>query len=130
LSPVHLPADAIAAMLAHSATCAPEECCGLIAIGDDGEIRFVYPLANADRSTTSFTIDPDDSYGAFMHADRNGWSIGGVFHSHPTGPDFLSERDILETADPGWFHILVCPDGLRAFRIEAGEADEIPILGF
>jgi len=117
-------------MLVHADNCAPEECCGLIATDQSGGIRFVYPLSNVERSTTSFTIEPEESYGAFMHADRCGWTIGGVFHSHPTGPDFLSEKDIVETADPAWFHVLVCPDGLRAFRIEDGQAEEIGVDGF
>ena len=130
MSPVRLPADVVTAMLVHADNCSPEECCGLIASDLSGDIRFVYPLTNAEGSTTSFTIAPEESYGAFMHADRCGWTISGVFHSHPTGPDFLSEKDILETANPAWFHVLVCPDGLRAFRIEDGQAEEIGVDGF
>lgn len=115
------------AILAHASNCEPSECCGLLASDDRGQIRFAYPLTNADHSPTAFTIDPTESYHAFLHADSMGWEISGVFHSHPRGPDVLSAQDIARAADPTWIHLLVCPAELKAFRIENRDAVEVPM---
>lgn len=114
---VRVPVQVVEAMASHRDNTAPDECCGLIATDPIGEIRFVYPLTNADRSATSFTIEPDESYGAFIHADRSGWRIGGVFHSHPSGPEELSGRDVEEWADPSWLHFLLTGSGMRCYRL-------------
>lgn len=125
---IRLPGQVRKAMLIHAANCEPEECCGLIASSGSGEVRFVYPLTNADHSETSFEIDDNESFRAFVHADGKGWSISGVFHSHPRGPDVLSERDLDGAVDPGWLHVLVTAGALRAFRVEAGAAVEVEVI--
>lgn len=121
-----LPGDISEAILAHTVNCEPEECCGLIAVDGDGRMRFAYPLTNTDRSPSSFTVDPDESYRAFLHAEAMGWEISGVFHSHPNGPNALSDRDVAE-APEGWTHLLACPSGLKAFRITKGIVDELEV---
>lgn len=124
---ITVPAEVRLAIERHAENCYPEECCGLIASDSEGQIRFVYPLSNNDRSPTSFTVSPDESFGAFMHAERNGWTISGSFHSHPKGPDVLSERDVVQAVDPTWIHLLACPSGLKAFRIRDGTSREMDI---
>ena len=119
--------EAVGAILTHARNCEPEECCGLIAT-DDGEIVFVYPLTNVDRSPRSFTSAPDEALGAFLHAERSGWAIGGVFHSHPSGPEIPSKRDITEAADERWLHLLVSPSGLKCFKIADGVVHEIELV--
>lgn len=112
----------------HAENCSPRECCGLIATDPIGEIRFVYPLTNIDESGSAFTIAPDESYGAFMHSDRHGWRIGGVFHSHPAGPDGLSRRDIAAAADRTWLHILISPAGLACYRVVDDRVDPVEVV--
>ena len=104
-------------MLAHASACRPNECCGLVAMDPIGEIRFVYPLDNAMPSPTAYTIEPGQALGAFLHAERSGWRIGGVFHSHPGGSARLSQRDLEEAADPRWLHFLIVDDAITCFRI-------------
>ncbi|MDH3517766.1 MAG: M67 family metallopeptidase [Acidimicrobiia bacterium] len=125
---IRLPGEVREAILTHAANCEPEECCGLLASNASGEVRFVYPLTNSDHSERSFTIEESESYSAFLHADRSGWSISGVFHSHPRGPDVLSDRDLDGAVDSGWLHVLVSPGGLRAFRVEGGAAVEVELI--
>lgn len=125
---VRIPGQVVDAILTHAAICHPEECCGLIASDDVGNIRFAYPLTNVDRSLSSFTIAPEESYGAFMHADGRGWTISGDFHSHPNGPDTLSATDIERNASPSWLHLLVGPAGIKTFRIEGGIPSELAPL--
>lgn len=85
----------------------PEEACGLIAVDGEGRIRMVYPLTNAERSAVSFTIEPREHFGALRHAETSGWHLGGVFHSHPSGPARPSARDLDQPHDPDWFHLVV-----------------------
>lgn len=113
-------------MQRHAENCEPHECCGLIASDGAGRIRFAYPLTNIDRSPSSFTIDPAGSFGAFRHADSNGWEVSGVFHSHPQGPEVLSELD-LAGAQEGWINILIHPHGLKAYRSVSGQARELAL---
>lgn len=115
------------AMETHARNCAPFECCGLIATDFIGEVRFVYPLTNSESSTSSFNIAPEEAFGAFMHADRSGWRIGGVFHSHPGSPSTMSKRDIAESADSRWLHLIIGRDGLRCYRLEEEVAVEVAI---
>nr|MBO2500672.1 M67 family peptidase [Acidimicrobiia bacterium] len=119
------------AVIRHAEACLPDECCGLLAVDAVGRIRFVYPLTNADPSPTTFTIAPEEHFAALRHAERHGWEIGGVFHSHPKGPPELSEVDLAQPHDPDWIHVVVgfVPEpAVRAWRIRGGEPAEVPIL--
>lgn len=127
MNKVLLPEQVVSAIQSHSENCVPEECCGLVASDDAGLVRFVYPLTNFDHSPTSFNLDPYESYRAFLHAEAMGWSITAVFHSHPQGPDQLSQRDVSETPDSSWMHLLVGPSGLKAFGIRDGVVEELEI---
>lgn len=84
----------------------PNEACGLLAFDGD-DVMKVYPTTNADASPTSYTVPPDEHYRALVDAEANGWEIGGVFHSHPSGPPTLSDVDRERALDPGWWHLVV-----------------------
>lgn len=117
----------VVAIKSHADNCAPEECCGLIASDQDGRICFAYPLTNAEHSTTSFNLDPYETYRAFTHAEDQGWNISGVFHSHPVGPEGLSSSDLSGTPDSSWLHLLLSPAGLYAYRVNSGKPTNLPI---
>lgn len=125
--PVRLPEPLRAAILAHAAASAPDECCGLLATDGDGGIRFVYPTRNASPSPVTFTIDPEDHYQAITHAEAQGWEIRGVFHSHPHGPVRPSMIDVRNAPDPDWIYLITDLVEVRAFRIARGEVEEIPL---
>lgn len=87
-----------------------------------------YPLTNAVAAPNRFTIEPTEHYGALVHAESHGWDIGGVFHSHPTGPAVPSDYDLAQAHDPDWFHLIVgfAPGvHVRAWRMVDGEAIEL-----
>lgn len=118
------------AITRHALACQPDECCGLIATDADGRIKMVYPLTNSLASPARFTIDPSEHFGAVQHAERSGWDIGGVFHSHPDGDASLSAVDIEQPHDPDWFHFvvgLIPRVELRAWRIRDGRPMEVPL---
>ncbi len=117
-------------MIRHTYNCMPEEACGLVAVDHRSRIRMVYPLTNADRSTKSFTIEPREHFGALLHAERSGWSLGGVFHSHPRGPAVLSTTDLVQPHEPDWFHIVVGVSPrteLRAWVISGGRPEALEL---
>ncbi len=125
--------DVVAAVVAHARFCLPEEACGLLAVDGHGIVRMVYCLTNAAASATRFLVDPGEQYHAWRHAERNGWEIGGAFHSHPRGPAVPSPVDLAAANDPAGFHLLVGRPGtprpeLRAFRIRDGAAVELPLV--
>jgi proteasome lid subunit RPN8/RPN11 len=122
---LRLAAEAEAAMRQHARFCAPAEACGLFAVDDDA-VTMVYCLTNSAASTVAYTIDPAESFHVWRHAERNGWSIGGVFHSHP-GSQAVPSRADLEGLDPAWVSIIVGGDEVRAYRIRDGLAIEVAV---
>lgn len=123
---LRLPVEAETAMLQHARFCAPQEACGLFAIDERGSVTMVYCLSNTAGSSVSYTIDPGESFHAWRHAERNGWQIGGVFHSHPGSPPAPSPAD-LDGLDPAWVSVITSGEQLRAFRIVGGAAIEVVI---
>lgn len=117
-------------MIRHALWCRPYECCGLIAMDSERRVRMVYPLANTESSPTRFTIEPRQHFGALMHAEGQGWEIGGAFHSHPGGEAILSRTDLAQPHDPGWVHVIVGLQPhthLRAWRIHDGDPVELTL---
>ncbi|MER3408010.1 MAG: hypothetical protein C4292_04445, partial [Nitrososphaera sp.] len=50
------------------------------------QVKEVLPMANADRSSVSFTISPDETLRAYQLAEEKGLQVAGIFHSHPSLP--------------------------------------------
>ncbi|MEE9297681.1 MAG: M67 family metallopeptidase [Acidimicrobiia bacterium] len=127
---MHLPDQIREALVAHARFTFPSEACGLMAADRDGELRMAYCLTNADESSTRFTVDPAEHFGALRHAEARGWHIAGAFHSHPRSEATPSRADIEGALDPSWIHFIAGPVDraeveVRAFRIVSGEASEI-----
>lgn len=123
---LRIPEEAIEAMVQHARFCGPEEACGLYAVGNDGVVSMIYCLTNTDRSTTSYTIEPTELFHAWQHARRNGWEIGGVFHSHPASPPVPSPADLVGL-DPDWVSVIVGTRELRAYEVRDGIPIEVMI---
>jgi proteasome lid subunit RPN8/RPN11 len=121
---VVLPEPIRIAILTHAENSLPDECCGLLA-AESGTIRFAYPLTNSNPSPVTFTVDPNEHFGAMRHAEDQGWEISGVFHSHPSGPPTPSDTDVAMAFDPDWVHLIVGNGEIGAFRIASGEVESI-----
>lgn len=128
---VALNSQVLDAMVAHSRFCYPEEACGLLAADQSGSPRMVYCLTNVDQSPNRFTVDPVEHYHAWKHAEANGWTMAGSFHSHPRSEPVPSPSDIVGALDPDWWYFVVGPvDGetdVCCYRIERGEVTEMPL---
>ena len=129
---VEVPAQVHDAIVAHARFCYPEEACGLVAGPSSAELRIAFCLTNRDRSSYRFTVDPDEHYRAIKQAERQGWDVVGVFHSHPYSEALPSVLDIAGALDPEWVYLIVslAPDvlpNLRAFEVRDGDTVERPI---
>lgn len=121
-----IPDDAFEAMIQHARSAAPEEACGLFAVGDEPVVTMVYCLTNAEHSSSTYTIEPTEHHHAWEHAGRNGWEIGGVFHSHPASAAVPSPADLVGL-DPDWVSVIVGATEIRAYRVRDGEATEVVV---
>lgn len=126
---VRVPAEIRDAMVAHARWCFPEEACGLLAGDPDGRIRMAYALTNRDASPVGFTIEPEEHFRAWKHAERNGWDLVGAFHSHPRSAAYPSAVDVDRVGDPDWLYVVVGLDvpekpAVRGFRIRDGVVAE------
>jgi proteasome lid subunit RPN8/RPN11 len=129
---VDLPEPIAHAMFAHAVWAFPHEACGLVAMDDNGDLQMVFCLTNQDQSEHRFTIDPREQFGCIRYAEKNGWHIGGIFHSHPRSEAYPSESDIGGGGDPEWLNLIVGPvvgpnPVVRAFRFDEGAVKEASV---
>jgi proteasome lid subunit RPN8/RPN11 len=108
----------VEAMLNHATHDRPAEACGLLAVDSHGKVRFVYCLSNADASAGAFTIAPEEYFGANRHAERQGWEIAGVFHSHPNGSPGPSATDLAKAPAADWLYIVVARGQARLYVLQ------------
>jgi proteasome lid subunit RPN8/RPN11 len=129
---VLIPSQIREAIAAHVVGELPNEACGLLAVDASGRIRFFYPTTNAERSAVAYTVEPREHFRALQHAERNGWEIGGVMHSHPGTAPEPSPTDIARAPDPDWLYLIARPDAtaeptVRAFHIREGSVTELAL---
>jgi proteasome lid subunit RPN8/RPN11 len=126
---VVIPAQIHQAIVAHAYWCHPEEACGLLAGDAGGNLRMAYPLTNLLASPTNYTIDPAEHVKALRHADRQGWELVGVFHSHPHTRAYPSPTDVRLAVEPDWLYVVVGLEDIhrpsvRGYRIRDGAITE------
>ena len=108
---------------------APLEACGLLA-GKNNTVQAVLEVRNQAQSPVRFVMDPREQLTAFNWIDSNALDLLAIFHSHPTGPEVVSETDIAEAAY-AVVHIVCFPKKgkwrARGFWIEGGQACEVTL---
>lgn len=128
VSDLLIPQQAYAAIRAQAEFCSPLECCGLLAGSTPDRVSFVYPLTNADHSAVAYTIEPYEHYRAWRHAEENGWSLIGAFHSHPQGPPHPSPTDLRLAVEPDWVYLIVSGESIRGFLLDAPRFTEVRLF--
>jgi [CysO sulfur-carrier protein]-S-L-cysteine hydrolase len=108
---------------------APLEACGLLA-GKNDTVQTVLMVRNQAQSPVRFVMDPLEQLAALEWIDSKDLDLLAIFHSHPAGPETVSETDIAEAAYPV-VHIICSrkEDKWRArgFWIEDGRASEVTL---
>lgn len=116
-------------MMAEARAHAPEECCGLLA-GRGELIADMIPAPNALSSATEFEIAPRDLFRIFRAMRDAGLEHLGIYHSHPSGENTPSPRDIERAYYPDAAYFILSPrEGVakpvRAFQIRDGQVAEL-----
>lgn len=127
-----LPRPVARAIAIHAEISAPQEGCGFLLVDAEDRVTFACCLTNVEASEHRFTIAPDEHHGALRFAERNGWRIGGVFHSHVRSRPYPSPVDLSAGGDPDWLHVIIGPalgrrPELRAFRYVDGRVAEVSV---
>lgn len=131
LKQLKLPDDVRAALVAHAAREAPNECCGLL-IGKGNAVSDSHPARNSVPSRTKFTINPADHFVAVRKARAAGLDVVGAYHSHPASAALPSASDIAEASEgaPLMLIVSLLPPApiVRAFMLEPGGSKELRIV--
>jgi proteasome lid subunit RPN8/RPN11 len=119
-------------MVGHAYDGLPDEACGLFA-GDPatGRVRVFYACRNAAASSRVYTVDPRDHLAADRDAEKRGFELLGVMHSHTHTEAYPSPTDVNQAPDPAWHYVIVSlkreAPVLRSYRIVDGEISEEPV---
>jgi proteasome lid subunit RPN8/RPN11 len=125
-------------MVDHLRMALPDEGCGLVAeafeSGEWSSCRF-FPGDNIDHSPHRFTMDPRAVVDALRTIDDNGWRLGAIVHSHPTGTATPSPTDLAEVYYPEAAMLIVGLEdpvfNVRAWRLSPElEATEVAVVVF
>jgi len=107
------------------------ECCGLLA-GREGIISAVLPAKNALQSAMAYEIDPEELFALFRRMRADALEHLGLYHSHPQVENSPSPLDLERAFYPDAAYLIISADlnasnTVRAFRIVAGRARELPL---
>lgn len=121
---LRLPQSILRTLRAHARAEFPRECVGFL-FGEHFEVHRSLALRNiATAPETRFFADPLDILRALREADSQGDTLLGVYHSHPSGPEGLSQDDLAH-AQPGLVQLLLAPSKVRAFIVSDSVSREI-----
>jgi proteasome lid subunit RPN8/RPN11 len=132
---MRIPKALIEEMIAHAREEAPNECCGVIAVEDGGLPRAarVHRAVNIAASPLRFEVDGRELLHAIEAIERDGYDLGGIYHSHTRTAPYPSQTDIGFAAHwPGLEWIIVGladgePPPVRSYLITGGAVEEVAI---
>ncbi len=98
-------------ILAHAREIYPHECCGLLIGKTENGVRVAHEALragnlNTERAHDRFLLDPKDYMRIDREAQKRGFDIVGIYHTHPDHPAQPSKTD-LEAAFEGYSYIIV-----------------------
>lgn len=120
-------------LLAEARHVAPLECCGLLG-GHGQRVTQVFPATNELASPVAYEIPPRELFELFRRLRAQQLDLVGIYHSHPTGDNYPSARDIERAYYPETAYLIVALEAppkvgqpFRAFRIREGEVAELVV---
>jgi proteasome lid subunit RPN8/RPN11 len=129
---IQITKDALALLTLQARRDAAHECCGLLA-GREGIIKHAFAAINvASHPSKEYEIAPEELFRLMREIRAAGLELLGIYHSHPSGENRPSPRDIELAYYPtaAYFILSPCADGpqaIRAFSIQNGRAMELEI---
>jgi len=117
---IAIASGALAAILDHARTEAPNEACGIL-FGNAGAIDRAVPAANvAAHPARAFEIDPAALLAAHRAARGQGRQVVGWYHSHPNGAAEPSRTDAARAVEDGKFWLIAAAGAVTAWRVVPG----------
>lgn len=118
--PVKVTSDIEKLIIEYCKSKLPNEACGYLIRTRDNSVSFA-EMNNMANSPKLFLFDPREQFELVRRLRAKGESIIGVFHSHPMGRAYPSEKDI-EFADPHYIQMIIVPESeeIGYFRISDG----------
>jgi proteasome lid subunit RPN8/RPN11 len=121
-------------ILVHARERYPEEACGIIAGASSRGTQLYRGCNRSSTPLVAFELDPE-TLTRQLELENAGLMMTAIYHSHPAGPETLSELDI-QRASEGYPDsvCIVCSLAdhghpvLRAFRIADGRASEVSLF--
>jgi proteasome lid subunit RPN8/RPN11 len=119
-------------LLAHARRNLSQECCGLLA-GHGRVITHAFPATNAAGDTAkAYEITPEELFQLMREIRAEKLDLLGIYHSHPTGENMPSPRDIERAYYPAAAYFIISPRpgaarAIRAFSITNGRVSELEI---
>lgn len=115
-------------MIKHVKDELPNEGCGILA-GKDGKVEKVYKMANTDKSSKTFFMDPKEQLEAMKDMRSLGLDMVGIYHSHVASPAYPSPTDVKLAFYSNVLYVIISLKDednpqVRAFKIKDGEISE------
>jgi proteasome lid subunit RPN8/RPN11 len=98
-------------MLKHCIDCLPYEACGILA-GKDNLVTEIYKIKNIESSSVSYFMEPKEQLKAMKDIRQRGLEMVAIFHSHPFGSAYPSQKD-LELAFYDVYYIIVSIEPIK-----------------
>lgn len=124
--------DVAGEVLRHARSNLDEECCGLLA-GRHGVITQAFPAQNAAKHpATAYEIAPRELFRIMREIRTSRLELLGIYHSHPTGDNQPSARDVERAYYPDAAYFILsprtdAPEPIRAYSIREGRWTQLEI---
>ncbi|MGE4357097.1 MAG: M67 family metallopeptidase [Candidatus Omnitrophota bacterium] len=109
----------------------PLEACGVLS-GKETRVEKVFPLTNIEKDAMKYFADSKEQLRTFKEIENLGMKLLGIYHSHPNGPAYPSDKDI-ELAFYETSYLIVSlrefnnPE-IKAYKIEKGKVREEELI--
>src|SRR5436305_3536695 len=91
---LRIPSEVYELMVEHALYEWPHECCGVLAFCQ-GEPAIVYRARNiAPEAHHTYELHPEDQLHIFNEMARHEFTLGAIYHSHPTTQPIPSQTDL------------------------------------
>ena len=118
---LRIPQSALEELRRHGEETYPNECCGVLLGGLEGEARRVRKVERCDNTRsdaprTRYNIDGKELLRIQREARERGEEVVGFYHSHPDHPARWSRTDLAEAHWTGCSYVITAIEGGLAGR--------------
>jgi proteasome lid subunit RPN8/RPN11 len=128
LPDLEIPEELLNRIIEHAHKEYPLEGCGILA-GKAGKITNFYPMANTEKSSSCYLMEPEEQLRVFQEIERKRLELSAIYHSHPHTVAFPSQRDVDHAFYPDSLILIISLIDRKApqigvFQIEEGRIEK------